>query len=116
MDTAQRSRITMSAEPINNIAASIAGSAAAQSARADARRAERARPLAAHDRTGQAAGILAADGKEIGPNDRDADGRRFWETPAGADPSDGGARPAHDPPRAGADSSDSRGKGLDLLA
>jgi hypothetical protein len=60
-----------------------------------------------------AAGIGEADGQDHETNERDADGRRPWEAPAGKTPAPGETPP--EPPQAhGKDASGNSGKQLDL--
>ncbi len=103
----------MSIEPPSSITASAAGTQLAQSAAADVAQARRAgvltRRAAVGEATDKAAGIAAADGKDMQPNDRDPDGRQPWQLKESGQPATQASEPRAANPR------DDRGGQIDLV-
>jgi hypothetical protein len=107
----------MSVGPLAGLAASIAGSSLAQTKGSEVERGQIAasnqeRRAQNEIRAENAAGIGEADGQDHETSERDADGRRLWEEPAGKTPTaPSGEKPV--PPQS-KDSTGQRGTLLDL--
>jgi hypothetical protein len=106
----------MSIGSLGSVAASAAGSPLAQAKGSETERAEQdvgaqQRKVQSDQKAEAAAGIGETDGENHEPADRDADGRRPWEFPAGNSPD---AEPAAHPPRPSKDTSGQSGNLLDL--
>ncbi len=75
------------------LAGAFAGAPLAQTKGSEIERAQqdtqvRQRQAKSQAHATDAAGVAAADGEDTQANDRDADGRRFWERPAPVQPVD----------------------------
>lgn len=105
----------MSMGSLGGVGPSVIGGIAAQGAKESQRAAREAldheRVDQADQRAADAAGIGQTDGENHQSNERDADGRRPWEIPAGQQPS---ADESPASPQQSRDASGDRGGQLDL--
>ena len=106
----------MSIGSLGGVAASVAGSPLAQAKGSETERAEQdvgaqQRKVQSDQKAEAAAGIGETDGETHEPAERDADGRRRWEFPAGKNPD---AELAAHAPRPSKDTSGQSGNLLDL--